>query len=114
MRRMALARGVPEAALLIEPHSRDTVGNARETARLLCSRGWRTVILVSDKAHLPRAALLFRIAGVEVVGCSGVSSSSALLEIAQAIREALAFLPSLLRALVTERKNRRRRQACSW
>lgn len=112
MYRAALARDVPKTALLIEPHSRDTVGNARETARLLRSRGWRTVILVSDKAHLPRAALLFRIAGVEVVGCSGVSSSSAPLEIAQAIREVAAFLPSLLRALVTEPETRRRRRAC--
>lgn len=113
MRRMALTNGVPEAALLIEPHSRDTVGNARDTARLLRGRDWRTVILVSDKAHLPRAALLFRIAGVEVVGSSGVSSSSALLEIAQAIREALAFLPSVLRALVTEPETRCRQRACS-
>lgn len=107
MRRCALARGVPESALLVEPYSRDTLGNARETARLLCARGWRRVILVSDATHLPRATLLFHLAGVDVVGRSGVSSSSALLEIATALREALAFPPSLLRALVTERENRR-------
>ncbi len=104
MRRLAVTAGVPEAALLIEPYSRDTLGNARETARLLRGRGWRTVILVSDKAHLPRAALLFCIAGVEVVGCSGVSSSSAMLDTVQALRETLAFLPSLMRALITENR----------
>ncbi len=104
MHRCALARGVPESALLVEPYSRDTLGNARETARLLCSRGWQRAILVSDATHLPRATLLFRLAGVDVVGRSGVSSSSALLEIATALREALVFLPSLLRALATARE----------
>ena len=104
MRRAATARGIPDTALLVEPFSRDTIGNARETARLLRRHGWRTVILVSDKTHLPRAALLFRLAGVEVVGRSGVSSSSALLELTTALREALAFLPSLVRALVRARK----------
>src|SRR5271169_4467345 len=64
MRRMALARGVPEAALLVEPGSRDTVENARETARLLRSRGARSVVLVSDRVHLPRAALLFCLTGL--------------------------------------------------
>lgn len=112
MRRSALAGGVPETALLVEPYSRDTLGNARETARLLCSRGWRRVILVSDATHLPRATLLFCLAGVDVVGRSGVKSSSALLEIGTALREALAFLPSLLRALATERENRRPPRAC--
>lgn len=68
MRAMALAAGVPEAAILVEATSRDTVGNARECARLLRARGLFSVILVTDRAHLPRAALLFRLAGIEVRG----------------------------------------------
>ena len=76
MRRMALARGVPDAALLVEPESRDTVENAREAARLLRSRGGRKVLLVSDRAHLPRAVLLFRLAGLHVAGWSGVPPPS--------------------------------------
>jgi uncharacterized SAM-binding protein YcdF (DUF218 family) len=71
MRRMALARGVPDAALLVEPRSRDTVENARESARLLRPRGGRSVVLVSDRVHLPRAALLFRLAGLRVAGRVG-------------------------------------------
>jgi DUF218 domain len=51
MRRMALARGVPEAVLLVELGSHDTVENARETTRLLRSRGGRAVLLVGDRAH---------------------------------------------------------------
>ncbi len=99
MRLMALARGVRQAALLIEPHSRDTLGNARETAALLRAHGLRTVMLVSDRVHLPRAALLFRLAGVAIAGRSGVRSRSPLQEIGSAIREMAALPWSLARAL---------------
>jgi uncharacterized SAM-binding protein YcdF (DUF218 family) len=111
MRRAAAARGIPEAAMLVETRSRDTLGNARETARLLQTHGWSSIVLVSDRTHLPRAALLFRLAGVRVAGGSGVSSASPALEFATALREAAAMLPSLLRALATAREIRRRRQA---
>ncbi len=91
MRRAALARGVPEAALLVEPVSRDTLGNARETAARLRPHGWGTIVLVSDGTHLARAALLFRLAGVDIVARSGVRSPSALLEISAILREAAAL-----------------------
>ena len=80
-RQMALARGVPDAALLIEPRSRDTVENARETARLLGPRGGRLVLLVSDRAHLPRAVPLFRLAGLRVAGWAGMPPPSFLWEV---------------------------------
>ena len=100
MRRLALAAGVPQAALLIEPGSRDTLGNARETARLLRAHGLSSVVLVSDHAHLRRAALLFRLAGVAVAGRSGVRSPSLLPEVGAALRE-MAVMPwSLARAIL--------------
>jgi uncharacterized SAM-binding protein YcdF (DUF218 family) len=100
MRRMALARGVPEAALLVEPLSRDTVENAWETARLLRPRGGRRVLLVSDRAHLPRAALLFRLAGLSIAGCAGVPPPSFLWEAGTAVRECVALPRSLARAFL--------------
>jgi uncharacterized SAM-binding protein YcdF (DUF218 family) len=112
MCRGALADGVPAAALLVERHSRDTLGNARETAALLRAHGRRTIILVSDRTHLPRAALLFRLAGVQIVGRSGVRSTSLAIEVASMLREAMALPRSLLRALVIKRESRRRRPAC--
>jgi uncharacterized SAM-binding protein YcdF (DUF218 family) len=100
MRHAALAGGVPEGAMLIEPMSRDTLGNARETARLLRAHRLRSVVLVSDRTHLPRAALLFCLAGVEVAGRSGVRSRSLLGEGAAAIRELAALPWSLVRAIL--------------
>jgi len=51
IRRMALACGVPQAALPVESGSRDTVENAWETTRLLRPRGGCSVVLVSDWDH---------------------------------------------------------------
>jgi uncharacterized SAM-binding protein YcdF (DUF218 family) len=98
MRRLALAAGVPEAALLLEPGSRNTSENASESARLLRRRGLRRVVLVSDRAHLPRAALLFRLAGLGIAGRAGVRPPSAVWELGAVIRELAALPTSLLRA----------------
>lgn len=97
MQKLALASGVPERVLLIEPNSRNTWENARESARLLRRHGLGRVLLVSDRSHLPRAALLFRLAGLEVVGRAGVRPPSAVWETAAVLREVLALPKSLVR-----------------
>jgi uncharacterized SAM-binding protein YcdF (DUF218 family) len=99
MRRLALDHAVPEAALLVEPVSRNTWENARESARLLRRLGRRRVVLVSDRIHLPRAALLFRLAGVEIAARAGVRPASPIYELAALLREAAALPMSLYRAL---------------
>jgi uncharacterized SAM-binding protein YcdF (DUF218 family) len=63
--RALAARGVPREALLLEGDSRNTLENARCTARLLLPRGLRKVGLVSCDWHLPRALWVFRRAGFE-------------------------------------------------
>jgi uncharacterized SAM-binding protein YcdF (DUF218 family) len=101
MRDAALARGVPPAALLIEPRSRNTYENARETAVLLGSRGLRSVLLVSDRLHLPRAMIMFYLAGLHIAGCAGVAPPSIIWEARVAIHESAALPASLSRALFT-------------
>ncbi|QNM97005.1 YdcF family protein [Chitinimonas koreensis] len=73
--------GLPEAVLMdqslrqdfglaarwLEAGSLDTAGNADASARLLLPAGIRRVALVSDAAHLPRAAAEFRRAGFAVI-----------------------------------------------
>lgn len=100
MRELALAQGVPKRALLVEPASRNTVENALEVAKLLRPQGRNSVLLVSDRSHLPRAALLFRLAGLRVAGWAGVRPRSLLRETGAAIRECAVLPWSLLRALV--------------
>jgi uncharacterized SAM-binding protein YcdF (DUF218 family) len=105
MRRMALADGVPEAALLVEPGSRDTVENAREAARLLRPRGGRFILLVSDRVHLPRAALLFRLAGLRIAGWAGVPPPSFWWEARTMVQECAALPRSLVRTILGPARN---------
>lgn len=96
MRRLARAAGVPEAALAIEPRSRNTLENARETAQILHERGLSAILLVSDRVHLPRAALLFRRAGVKIAALAAAPPPALPREAALALREIAALARTLL------------------
>jgi uncharacterized SAM-binding protein YcdF (DUF218 family) len=67
---IARAAGVPEAALLLEDRSRNTFENAAFTVPLLAERGATRVVVVSDFYHLPRARLMFRLAGLAVAAAA--------------------------------------------
>lgn len=67
----AMARfGIPASVLLLEERSRDTRDNAAFTAVLAREHGMKRVLLVTSALHMPRASLLFRDAGVDVVPVS--------------------------------------------
>lgn len=59
MQRDAVARGVPAAAILVEPSSATTQENARLVARLMQDNRLSTAILVTSPYHQRRAASLF-------------------------------------------------------
>ena len=59
MKREAVAGGVPESAILVEPSSNTTQENAHAVASLMKARGLRTAILVTSPYHQRRAAYLF-------------------------------------------------------
>jgi len=67
MRDIALGFGVAAGALLLETRSRNTLENATCSAALLKERGIARVIVVTERYHLFRASLLFRLAGLDVV-----------------------------------------------
>ncbi|MGB1409476.1 YdcF family protein, partial [Alloalcanivorax venustensis] len=50
----------------IEPNSRSTWENARNTAALLRPLGVKSVVVVTDRAHMPRAILCFQRHGLRV------------------------------------------------
>ncbi len=52
----------------LEENSRDTAGNAGESARILAAAGIRRVVLVTQAYHMPRALASFRAAGMEAIG----------------------------------------------
>jgi uncharacterized SAM-binding protein YcdF (DUF218 family) len=59
MKREAVALGVPDSAILVEPSSNTTEQNARLVANLMQAHGLRSAILVTSPYHQRRAAYLF-------------------------------------------------------
>lgn len=69
MRELAVSRGVPPGAILVESRADSTITNARNSVRLLrrhLGRRRCSVIVVSSPYHLARARRLFRCAGADV------------------------------------------------
>jgi len=97
MRDLARNAGIPETVLMLEPESGNTFENAANTARLLHEAGKRRVVLVSDRVHLPRAARLFRQAGLDVVGVAGVPASSMRRAFAGVLYETASVMRGLFR-----------------
>lgn len=59
--------GVPATAIVKEPDSQSTFENAVNSAAILRQRGIGKVLLVTDAAHMRRAAACFQKQGIEVV-----------------------------------------------
>jgi uncharacterized SAM-binding protein YcdF (DUF218 family) len=62
--------GVPRDAIVLETESRNTYENAINSFAIVQSRGWRTALLVTSAAHMPRALSVFKHAGINVVPVS--------------------------------------------
>ncbi|MDJ0950461.1 MAG: YdcF family protein [Alphaproteobacteria bacterium] len=60
MRDLALAAGVPEDRVVLEPASANTFENVLNTAEIMRRRGWSRALVVSDGYHLRRALAVFR------------------------------------------------------
>ena len=67
MRRLLIAEGVPDAAMLLEDRSTSTLENLRLARALL---GDRPVVIVTDRTHAPRARLIARGLGMDAVTSS--------------------------------------------
>jgi len=66
-RRAAVARGIPDEHILVTREVGNTVDEAMAVADLMRERDWRKIILVTSAWHMPRAARLFRKAGIGFV-----------------------------------------------
>ena len=59
--------GVPLSAVVLETESRNTRENAVNTAAIFKAQGWRTGLLVTSGAHMPRALAAFQKLGLGLV-----------------------------------------------
>jgi uncharacterized SAM-binding protein YcdF (DUF218 family) len=75
MRQLALAAGVSEACILVEDQATSTFQSAVYCARMLCQHGWGTVLVVTDRYHLPRTLLTFRSLGLQAQGSAPATAA---------------------------------------
>lgn len=66
-RRFLIDLGVPEALILIEDKSRDTLENAEFSKALCKAKGFRRPIVVTSALHMKRTRLSFEKAGMQAV-----------------------------------------------
>jgi uncharacterized SAM-binding protein YcdF (DUF218 family) len=52
--------GVPAAAIVVEPASRNTLENILNVQAIMDAHGWHSVEVISSPEHLPRAAVLLQ------------------------------------------------------
>lgn len=58
------AWGIPAERIVTEGKSRNTRENAVESQRIIRAQGWKTLLLVTSAAHMPRAAGCFAAVGL--------------------------------------------------
>lgn len=111
MRRLAEGMGVPPAAIVTEPRSRNTYENSIEVAHELRARLLSSIVLVSDAYHLPRARRLFRRSGIVVAATHHPPRQPWPREARLWVREAAATALGLLRGRLTGPAGNRRRSS---
>lgn len=95
MRRLALAAGVPDSALVLDETATSTQESMQTAARVARERGWRTVLVVSDPFHMLRSRQMARDAGLDAYGAPAYQSqlyTVAYLRRFYTAREAVALL----------------------
>ena len=65
MRRLALAAGVPDAALVLDETATSTYESIAAAAREARARRWGTVLIVTEPFHTPRARQMARDLGLD-------------------------------------------------
>ena len=67
MRDYAMARGVPESDILLDPNGDSTEATVADTVPLIQRNGWDDVIVTSSFYHMPRIKMMYLLQGVNVL-----------------------------------------------
>jgi len=67
MAQLAVALGVPQSAIVIEPNSLNTRQNAVNVQTILNERSLQRILLVTSALHMPRALAVFQNLGIDAI-----------------------------------------------
>jgi uncharacterized SAM-binding protein YcdF (DUF218 family) len=97
MRRILIEEGVPDTLIHPETRSTSTARNIAGALPILAGLGLSSVVIVSDRYHLPRARLLARRAGLVVrTEAPPDHDADPMAQIKGALREVPAYLAALV------------------
>jgi uncharacterized SAM-binding protein YcdF (DUF218 family) len=68
MQRIAVEQGISKDNIVMENTARTTLDSAVACSRILRRNGWSTAWLVTDRYHMIRSSILFRVCGVKASG----------------------------------------------
>ena len=97
LRAIAIAQGLPAEQILVTREISNTREEARAVAAMAKAQGWKKVIVVTTAWHMPRAARVFRNAGVDFIPFPVDFRSDQIRELA-----AVDFLPKAEALQLTE------------
>ena len=97
LRAIAIAQGMPAEKILVTREISNTREEARAVAEMVKAHGWKKVIVVTTAWHMPRAARVFRNAGVDFIPFPVDFRSDKIRELA-----AVDFLPKAEALQMTE------------
>jgi vancomycin permeability regulator SanA len=100
MRDMAVAAGVPEAAVVIDSNGVSTNATVADTVPFFGNDGWRRILAVSQYYHLPRIKLAYQRAGWNVLTVPAGTSSPIPQTPRLVVREIPAFWVYYARAVL--------------
>lgn len=92
MARVALERGVPADAIVLEARATSTVESAQYIRALAERHGWHGIILVSEPYHVTRAGWTFRDQGLDVQATCSAWGSETSWRVYQTLREVSGLL----------------------
>lgn len=96
MRRYLLEKGIPAEAILLEDRSHSTWENLRFSQAIMQQRGMKRAVVVSNRFHLQRAALMAQRLGMEASYSGIFMAQHPSTEIKGFLRETAAILSFLL------------------
>ncbi len=68
MKNIATSQGLSDNLVVMEDHASSTFESAHYCSKIIQKKGWKNILLITDRFHLPRAKLAFWLFGVSVSG----------------------------------------------
>lgn len=100
MREYFIQNGVPEANVIAEDASENTIQNLENAKRIMTQNGWDTAAVVTNDYHVQRALWIARDVGVNACGVSAPSPDKLSTRLFCRFRESLSWVLYAVRRVV--------------